>query len=189
MEEFAPEISRRTAIARKTPSVPLRWLLQKGLINPQQRILDYGCGRGVDVEYLRSQGFKEVQGYDPYQPAWDDPRVLKIKYYDVVLNFYVLNVLPPKYRSSVLQNIWRVLKDGGTAYIAVRDVTESGFQRLSKELPRGWQRYEDGYITSRGTFQTWYTPEKLLEEIKSVWLFRKIEIINKRHPLIARAVS
>jgi len=177
---FEPSVAAKTATARRGASKPLRFLLERGLIKPNEKILDYGCGKGSDVETLRSLGF-DVEGWDPYQPGWDDPSVLKDEYYDVVLNFYVLNVLPIEHRYDVLVGIWRVLRKGGRAYIAVRDVSES-------KIPKGTP-YEDGIITSRGTFQTWFTPEKLEETIRHVQLFKEVRILNRRQPLIAEAVK
>lgn len=165
-------LSARTAIARSKPSKPLELLLKRSLIPKGATVLDYGCGKGVDVKHLRSLGF-EAYGYDPHQPGWDDPSVLNRKY-DVVLNFYVLNVLPPESRERVLEGIKSVLKDGGVAFIAVRDISEP--------KPKG-EPYADGIITSRGTFQKFFEPfefERLLRKY-----FRQVRIISYRQPLLA----
>lgn len=51
--------SHKTAIARNTPSAPCKWLDKQGrCVGP---ILDWGCGKGADVMYLRN-----AYGYDPH---------------------------------------------------------------------------------------------------------------------------
>ena len=122
--------SYRTAIARSGPSAPLRHI--ESIINKSSLILDYGCGKGSDVAYLKSKGF-DVDGYDPYYSDIDLSG--KNSYYDVVICNYVLNVLDASMEEQVLDNILSKLKDGGRAYISVRrdsfkeGVTSRGYQR------------------------------------------------------------
>lgn len=106
-----------TAIRRNRPSAPLNYLLGSSTLSG--RILDYGCGRGDDVEYLSSQGYP-VDGYDPYHRPAELTGT-----YDTILCFYVLNVLPEDDRRKVLLSINDLLTPGGVAYIAVRrDIME-----------------------------------------------------------------
>ena len=62
--KWADEVSAKTARARKKPSKPLRFLLESGLIPIKVKVLDYGCGRGTDVLYLRKLG-RRAEGWDP----------------------------------------------------------------------------------------------------------------------------
>jgi ATP adenylyltransferase len=55
--------SHLTIKEREWPSFPTKQLLSRGLI--KGRVLDFGCGTGVDVQYLREKGC-DVIGYDPY---------------------------------------------------------------------------------------------------------------------------
>ena len=162
--------SKKTAITRKSPSRPTRLLVEKCLLERGKKILDYGCGKGTDVEYLNKLGF-DVYGYDiNYFP---DKSVLKDSYYDYVICNYVLNVVPLEVRYEILSIIYDALKDGGKAFISVRDISEGEINGY---------RYEDGVITSKGTFQKLFTPEEL-EDLVSIY-FRRTEIISKRQPLI-----
>ena len=70
---------------RKSLSYPTRRLLSMGLV--RGRVLDFGCGTGIDVAFLRKQGL-EVTGYDPhYAPEPPDGR------FDTILCHYVLNCI------------------------------------------------------------------------------------------------
>lgn len=56
----------------------LRRLKRAGL-QKAHRIMDYGCGSGLLVQYLRECGYDAV-GYDPYSPGHDDPAALDTTY-------------------------------------------------------------------------------------------------------------
>lgn len=53
---WAPRLMYRTLLRRFTAF---------GL-KPGDAFLDYGCGSGIFLEYLREQGFRNVSGFDPY---------------------------------------------------------------------------------------------------------------------------
>ena len=116
-----------TAITRKKLSIPSKLLLRKGLLVGS--ILDFGCGKGFDVHYLKDCGYN-IQGYDPYyQPIKPD-----IKFNTIICN-YVLNVLEPYKWSDVIDDIKSLLNDNGVAYICVRrDVKEEGYRKHGKGL-------------------------------------------------------
>lgn len=104
--------SHLTAITRNKPSSPTRYLIGKDLL--QGNILDFGCGKGFDVSYLREKGF-EITGYDPYFFP-NKPSGL----YDTIICHYVINVLEKEKESEVLNEISNYLKENGTAFITVR---------------------------------------------------------------------
>lgn len=110
-----------TAKERSTPSLPVRMLYERKLI--QGRVLDFGCGFGKDVGFLRQKGF-DVQGFDPYySPVYPTDK------FDTILCFYVLNVLFPEEQNQVLMQISSLLKPTGKAYFAVRrDIQKDGFR-------------------------------------------------------------
>lgn len=118
--------SHLTAISRRTLSKPTQYLVRHGLL--QGRLLDYGCGRGFDCDYL------QCEGYDPhYRPQSPTGA------YDTIFCNYVLNVLPTvEERQSVIDGIQTLLSKVGRAYIAVR---------ADRKALNGW--------TSKGTYQTW----------------------------------
>lgn len=122
----------RTALSRKVLSGPMKFLKGKDFL--LGKILDYGCGRGHDVNSLSSQGFI-ISGYDPNTEEFSI--IPSEKFTTITCNF-VLNVIPTESeRKSVLDKIYGMLEDGGKAYISVR---------ADKANLKGW--------TSTGTFQT-----------------------------------
>lgn len=121
--------SYNTAIKRSKPSAPLKYLLGKDLI--YGNILDYGCGRGLDSEYLKGLNYS----VDSYDPHWN-PNGISRESYDSIFCNYVLNVLETDSEIlSVVQKATSFLSDNGKAYFAVRrDIKKDGFTR------RGFQR-------------------------------------------------
>lgn len=113
--------SHLTIKERKYPSYPLKHLLSVGLI--QGRVLDFGSGRGIDVAFLRQNGF-DCDGYDPHY-APENP----IDQFDTILCGYVLNVLLPEEQVQVLMAVSELLKPTGRAYFTVRrDIQHNGFR-------------------------------------------------------------
>lgn len=110
-----------TAIERDKPSFPLNYLRERNMI--QGRVLDYGCGLGTDVNFLKSKGVNVV-GFDPhYFPETPSEK------FDTILCFYVLNILFKEEQNEVLMNISSLLKPSGKAYFAVRrDIKKDGFR-------------------------------------------------------------
>lgn len=114
-----------TAKERDRPSFPTRKLL--GLGHIQGRVLDFGCGYGTDVDFLREKGF-EVVGYDPhYAPEWPTGS------FDTILCHYVLNVLMQRAQTEVLMDISQLLRASGSAFYTVRrDLQRIGFRQHYK---------------------------------------------------------
>lgn len=143
--------SYKTAIQRKNLSTPMKFLLDEGLLNGQ-RMLDYGCGRGTDVDILVS--VLRIESMDKYDPYWtsgffiqrfhDGLQVNRNRRqvrYDLVTCNYVLNVLPKEEWQEVLDAIHDCLDDNGIAYISVRNdknnlkgVTKTGTYQTFVEL-------------------------------------------------------
>ena len=69
----------------------LRMLTAQG-IRREHRILDFGCGTGVFVQFLRENGFSQTSGYDVFVPAYADREVLNERY-DAVVSFDVIEHL------------------------------------------------------------------------------------------------
>lgn len=113
--------SHITAKEREYLSFPAKLLLNKKLLIGD--VLDFGCGFGKDVEFLKEKGINIV-GYDKhYFPQYP------IDKFDTIVCFYVLNVLLPEEEADVLMEVSQLLKPTGKAYFAVRrDLRYEGFR-------------------------------------------------------------
>jgi hypothetical protein len=61
-DHSAPKIERhRTALSRAGLSMPVRTLLENGILRPSDTFFDYGCGLGDDVAGLEALGY-QAQG-------------------------------------------------------------------------------------------------------------------------------
>ncbi len=117
--------SHLTAQKRQRASFALRYLLSRQLI--RGRVLDFGCGLGADVTFLRRRGF-DATGYDPYYA----PQQPQGKF-DTILCLYVLDVLLPEERPYVLMAVSELLHPDGYAFFAVRrDIRQEGFRKHPK---------------------------------------------------------
>ena len=147
--------SWKTAITRRKISRPMHWLISNNLIT-EKSVLDYGCGRGTDVNFLKSLRYNVV-GYDPYFFP-----VMPLGSFDVVTCIYVLNVIPEEIeRRDILYKGLEYLKAGGRMYAAIR---------ADKANLKGWTRNDtwQGYVADtldrdgfellhRGQFEIWVT--------------------------------
>ncbi|PEG34370.1 ribosomal methyltransferase [Mycolicibacterium agri] len=152
MQQWASS-RQRTAIGRGDLSMPLRQSLRDGLIRTGTSVLDYGCGRGQDVDRLRRMGF-EVVGWDPFYAPDAQLRVS-----DVVLLNYVLNVIEDaNERRRTLEAAWAL-----TSRVLVVS------SRLKWELNSiNGVESGDGLVTSRNTFQHLYSPSDLRQFVEAV---------------------
>lgn len=112
--------SHLTVKNRDWPSFPVKYLHSKGLI--KGKTLDFGCGLGLDIKYLKKMGV-DIRGYDPvYLPNWPDMK------FDTILCSYVLNILMKDEQTHVLMDISELLNPNGKAYITVRrDIINNEF--------------------------------------------------------------
>lgn len=106
----------KTAMKRnpKKLSAPMSRLAKQGRL--KGRMLDYGCGHGTDAAILDiNECLVACEKYDPFYYPYEPEGK-----FDVVTCIYVLNVLPLREQRKVLERIYDLLKDDGSAYIAVR---------------------------------------------------------------------
>jgi len=106
--------SHKTAIKRNTLSAPSKELVKANVL--QGKVLDYGCGKGNDAEFLNAEK------YDPhFFPTMPEGK------FDTIFCNYVLNVVEKDKEQEVIDNILSKLEKNGKAYIAVRrDIIKEG---------------------------------------------------------------
>lgn len=133
--KYINELSYLSAPIRKRLSPFASYLLRNKLINPEDTILDYGCGYGTDAGFLREKGFS-VDCYDPYYFP-DFPT----KQYSVVLCSYVLDVLTEDSdRLEVIRKGWSLCNGrfyivaGKISKIYLRAILNIGTRHLSQKL-------------------------------------------------------
>ena len=158
--------SFKTAIARPGPSAPAKKLtpciqrvLAESSLNPSVRaVLDYGCGRGADVNYFRSLGI-DAGGYDPHAPFGfaESPTGM----FMVVTLIFVLNVLlTVEARLEVMRGAAARLAPEGVLIVATRSTAA-----IRREAARnGWRAWGDGFVPDerRGTFQHGMDAEEIV---------------------------
>lgn len=140
------ETRGHTAMHRATVSRPVALALDDGVIRSDRTVFDFGCGRGTDVAVLRGMGL-EASGWDPVHSADAEKRAA-----DVVNLGYVVNVIEdPDERRETLRQAWQLSTT--TLVVAARldwDIN------ASQAMP-----FADGVITSKGTFQKFFTQDEL----------------------------
>ena len=168
----AAEISGKTALNRRGPSVPARTLVQKRLIPKDSRIFDWGCGFVSDVKFFQEQGFF-VRGWDPIHKPKMPTEASHLHFFDWVHCMYVLNVLTePIQREKLLEDIYNFLPVNAQLSLAVR--AKKDLQRVKK---RNWKRHNDGWITNSGTFQRGFNYDELCLILRP--LYKNIQLISK----------
>ncbi|MBU0946701.1 MAG: DNA phosphorothioation-associated putative methyltransferase [Proteobacteria bacterium] len=144
---YPQEIARhRTAIDRNKLSTPMQSLLRHNYFERQYSLFDYGCGKGDDLTILRENGV-EASGWDPvYNP--DKPKIPS----DIVNLGFVINVIEnPKERKETLQQAFKQTKK-----ILVVSAMLGG-----ESITSQFKEFGDGVVTSRNTFQKYYTQTEL----------------------------
>ena len=136
----------RAAIIRKDLSRPVRVAISSDVLKKEDTFFDYGCGHGEDVELLGSKGY-QTKGWDPYYFPQND-----LQKADVVNLGYVLNVIENEQeRREALVNAWKLTNK--LLIVAAQ---------VSVGAPgKGHIAYNDGFITTRNTFQKYYDQNEL----------------------------
>ena len=87
--------------------------LRRAGVTQAHSILDFGCGSGKLVHYLKANGFNAV-GYDAYAERYKDPSVLERRY-DVVHSQDVLEHVEDPW--ALLRRLGELVTDGGLIFL------------------------------------------------------------------------
>lgn len=141
-----------TAIDRNKLSQPFQILARHDYLNGNFSILDYGCGKGDDLRELEAHGI-DVAAWDPVYRS--DGR---LGHADIVNLGYVINVIEDRQeRSETLRK----------AYNYANRVLVVSAMLAGESLISQFRPYKDGVLTSRNTFQRYYTQSELRDYIES----------------------
>lgn len=191
--EFKPEL---TAIDTKN-SKSAEMVVE--VATAETKVLDYGCGTGRNIKYIKNNTSAKVDGCDiPQQLEKEKEKHSKLmderttitaadqlenESYDIVLNSHVLNVIESdEVKKIVVADIFQKLKDGGKAVIEVR--TEKDVEGAKTK-----EKYGDGWKIKKGssfTYQEGITKEKMVKLLSSVGFKIQEHIYNSsRHIVVA----
>jgi DNA phosphorothioation-associated putative methyltransferase len=147
----APEpvvLRHRTALQRYSLSTPMQALFRHGYLDGRATVFDYGCGRGDDVRILKELGL-DVAGWDPHFAAGNEKRPA-----DVVNLGFVINVIEDaRERSAALAGAYALASKVLSVAALIGGRTAYEQHRL----------FRDGVLTTRGTFQRYFTQQELRE--------------------------
>ena len=122
--------------------------LQREGLQPTHSILDFGCGNGVFIQYLRERGFTDVTGYDPFVTEFS---TLSERQFDcVIANDVIEHVSDPR---ATLVECADLAKPGGLIYIGTADSEPVGMADLEPHLMRLHQPFHRVILTQAGLTQ------------------------------------
>lgn len=141
----------RTALSRPSASLALQSMQRQGWLDGALSVLDYGCGRGDDLRFLAEAGVP-AWGWDPAH----HPKGAKDAA-DLVNLGYVINVIEDAdERLYVAESAFKLARKA--LVVSAMIAPPSQFERF---LP-----FRDGVVTSRGTFQKYFTQTELKEFVE-----------------------
>src|SRR5205814_1090213 len=92
--------------------------LERAGVQRSNRILDYGCGAGALVRFLRKEGFTEVRGFDEFSDEFKDRSVLDGSFDCIVCQDVIEHVPSP---NELLSTFTRLTSPGSVIAIGTPD--------------------------------------------------------------------
>lgn len=134
-----------TALVRYGFSAPVQTLARYGFLDGSYTLFDYGCGRGDDVRGLTENGL-DASGWDPYFAPDNDVAAA-----DIVNLGFVVNVIEDfDERLEALTRAWSLSER--LLVVSVMLANQNDVQG---------QRFRDGVLTKRRTFQKYYSQSEI----------------------------
>ena len=150
-----------TALSRTSLSAPVQMLIRHELLTPEKSFFDYGCGRGSDMDALQAAGFS-VAGWDPHYR-----QTAPLSEADVVNLGFVVNVIEdPAERVEAVQRAFKLTRGVLAVGVMLRSASDGG------GVP-----YSDGILTSRKTFQKYFTQDEIRSYLEDV-LSRPVHMVG-----------
>lgn len=142
-----------TAIDRNKLSSPMQLLAKYGYLDGDYSVFDFGCSKGDDVRELEAHGIT-INSYDPvFHPEGE------LVSSDLVNLGFVINVIEEKAERT---------KTLLTAFGLAEKALIVSAMVAGESLIRQFTPYKDGVITSKKTFQKYYSQGELKGYIESV---------------------
>ena len=141
----------KTAIDRYSLSTPVQSLYRNNYLNGNYTFFDYGCGKCDDLNIVNELGVN-ASGWDPVYRI--DSKIIKA---DIVNLGFVINVIEsPSERTQTLKKAYTLSKKFLVASVMLG----------SESITSKFKQYGDGVITSRNTFQKYYTQNEFREYLE-----------------------
>lgn len=139
-----------TALTRYSFSAPIQSLTRFGFLDSSKTVFDYGCGRGDDLRGLLDNNI-QASGWDPHYA----PDSQKHKAQLVNLGFVI----------NVIENLEERIEALRGAYALTEELLVVSAMLANEDSVKGIP-YGDGVLTSRNTFQKYYTQAELRQFIE-----------------------
>jgi DNA phosphorothioation-associated putative methyltransferase len=142
----------RTALTRYGFSAPIQTLARFGFLDGSKTVFDYGCGRGDDLRGLQENNI-EANGWDPHYAADGQ----KLQAHLVNLGFVI----------NVIEDLDERIEALRGAYALADELLVVSAMLANQESVKGTP-YGDGVLTSRNTFQKYFTQGELRQFIAEI---------------------
>lgn len=115
-------------------------------VGPEHSVLDYGCGSGMFLSYLREQGFTRAEGYDEYSEQYSDPRVLGQSYDCIVTQDVIEHVPDPQ---AFVRKLHELTRPGSTIVIGTPNAEAIDLQDPEPRVHTLHQPYHRHILSKR----------------------------------------
>jgi 2-polyprenyl-3-methyl-5-hydroxy-6-metoxy-1,4-benzoquinol methylase len=147
----------------------------------EHALLDYGCGGGAFVKFLRKQGYANVQGFDEYSDTFGDRRVLEARY-DVILTQDVLEHVPEPW--DFLRTLSELLAPRGAVAIGTPNAESFDLKQPEARVHALHQPYHRHMFSKRALLSLGDTLDwDLLRYYPSMYSNTALPFVNQRFML------
>jgi 2-polyprenyl-3-methyl-5-hydroxy-6-metoxy-1,4-benzoquinol methylase len=155
--------------------------LRRAGFERRHRILDYGCGSGCLVEYLRARGHRHVSGYDAYSGFGGTPDVLGTRYDAIVAQDVVEHVEDPR---ALLEELGKLAAPGGLIAVGTPDAGAVDLRRADRFVHQLHQPYHRHLFSKRALLAAGETLGWRVERLyRSHYTNTRVPLVNMRFGL------
>lgn len=115
-------------------------------VSTSSRVLDYGCGSGLFLSFLKERGYEQVFGYDEYSERFTDKAVLS-QTYDCVMTQDVIEHVPEPL--ALVRTLHGLAKPGGVIVIGTPNAEAIDLQRPEERVHTLHQPYHRHILSKR----------------------------------------
>lgn len=120
--------------------------LRSAGLRREHSILDYGCGNGSFVEFLRASGYSRAVGYDQYSTRFSDRGLLEAHYDLVFCQDVIEHVEAP---IELLQDFDRLVRPGGLVAIGTPNAEDIDLKQPELRIHALHQPYHRHIFSKR----------------------------------------